>query len=187
MAHLLHVRGEGEGLCTEEVDPQVPVGFDPRYPSQTTREDGCLGDRVGVEVVELHPVVMGEQPHEAACGHPEPSLMEGGEADHVARRRGRLLLVSRCKPLRVHFVGMGAEQSSIHQGLQIFVRDRGNGPCVAGGGGRTLSFSAIATEEEDEGGRTGAFFFLRLKKAKAARAERQRRGKKREDPSRANI
>jgi hypothetical protein len=51
-------------------------------------------------------------------------------------------------------------------------------------GGRTLGFSAIATEEEDEGEGLEHFsHFLRLRKAKAARARRQRQGKKpRESP-----
>jgi hypothetical protein len=76
---------------------------------------------------------------------------------------------------------MRAEQSSIHQGLQILVHDGGNGPRSRGG--RTLSFSAIATEEEDEGGCTSTFLFLLLRKAKVARAGRKRKGKKsRESP-----
>jgi hypothetical protein len=78
---------------------------------------------------ELHPIVVRERQHEATCG-PKPSLMEGGEAEHIARRRGQLLLVpdashSGCAP-----VGAGVEQPSTHQGLQILVGDRGDGPQV---------------------------------------------------------
>jgi hypothetical protein len=66
---------------------------------------------------------MGERPHEAACGHLEPPLMEGGEADHIARRWGWLPLVLRCEPLGVRLVGTGVEQSFVHQGLQILTSD----------------------------------------------------------------
>jgi hypothetical protein len=52
-----------------------------------------MSDGVGVEVVELYPVIMRERLHEAASGHPKPPLMEGGEANHIDRGRGRLRLV----------------------------------------------------------------------------------------------
>jgi hypothetical protein len=84
-----------------------------------------------VEVVELHHVVVWERPHEATHRHLEPPLVESGEAHHITRRRGRLLLVARCKPLRLWAVGAGAKQPSVHQRLQILVSIRGNGPRVA--------------------------------------------------------
>jgi hypothetical protein len=111
------LRGMGEQLRTEEVEPQVLVGLDPEEPLANRREDGHLGYGVGVEVMHLYPIVVRERPHEAACRHPEPPLMEGGEADHVAHKRGRFLLVPRRETLRVCFVGARVKQSPTHQGL----------------------------------------------------------------------
>lgn len=34
VAHLAHLRGKGERLHAKEVEPQVPTGLIPRYPSQ---------------------------------------------------------------------------------------------------------------------------------------------------------
>jgi hypothetical protein len=46
-----------------------------------------LRDRVGGEVVELHPVVVAQPTHEAARRRGEPVLMMTNEADDVAVRR----------------------------------------------------------------------------------------------------
>jgi hypothetical protein len=48
-----------------------------------------LRDGVGAEVVQLHPVVMQDRPHEAVCRHTESPLVEGDEAHDVPRRWGR--------------------------------------------------------------------------------------------------
>jgi hypothetical protein len=87
---LLHVRRHGEELRGEEMGPQVPVGFNPQKPLANRRENVRLRDGVGVEVMQLHPVVVRERPHEAARRHPKPPLMEGGETDHVPRRRSQV-------------------------------------------------------------------------------------------------
>jgi hypothetical protein len=42
--------------------------------------------------------------------HSKPLLMEGDEADHKGHGEGRLLLIPRGKPLRVHPEGAGAKQ-----------------------------------------------------------------------------
>jgi hypothetical protein len=55
VAHLLHVGGEGERLCVEEVELQVPMGLNSKVPFTDDDEDGRLRDGVGVEVMELHP------------------------------------------------------------------------------------------------------------------------------------
>jgi hypothetical protein len=47
-----------------------PNGVDPEVPLTDHREDGLLGYGVGVEVMELHPIIMWERRHEAAYGHP---------------------------------------------------------------------------------------------------------------------
>jgi hypothetical protein len=46
------------------------MGLDPQIPLTDHSKDGCLHNGDGVEVVELHTVVMWESPHEAAGGHP---------------------------------------------------------------------------------------------------------------------
>jgi hypothetical protein len=51
VTHPPHLAREREGLRTEEVDAQVPVGIDPQVPLANDNEDGRLGDGVGVEVV----------------------------------------------------------------------------------------------------------------------------------------
>jgi hypothetical protein len=87
VAHPPHLAREGERLCAEEMDPQVLVGLDPQEPLIDGGEDGCLRDGVGVEVVQLHPIVVRQRPHEAAHRNSETSFMERGDADNVARGR----------------------------------------------------------------------------------------------------
>jgi hypothetical protein len=80
---LLHVRRRGEELRGEDMGPQVPVGVNPQKPLANRCENGRLRYGVGVEVMQLHPVVVREHPHEAAHWHPKPPLMKGDETDHV--------------------------------------------------------------------------------------------------------
>jgi hypothetical protein len=80
---LLHVRRRSKKLHTKEMSPQVPVGVNPQKPLANRHENGRLRDGVGVEVMQLHPIVVRESPHKATRRHPKPLLMEGGEADHV--------------------------------------------------------------------------------------------------------
>jgi hypothetical protein len=63
--------------------PQVPVGVNHQKPLTNRRENGRLRYGVGVEIMQLHPVVMRERPHEAARRHPKPPLVERDETDHV--------------------------------------------------------------------------------------------------------
>jgi hypothetical protein len=63
--------------------------------------------------VQLHLVVVRESPHEAARRNSKSSLMEQGEAHHIARRRSRHLLITRRKPLELWVVGAGVEQTSV--------------------------------------------------------------------------
>jgi hypothetical protein len=109
------------------------MGLDPQVPFIDGGEVGHLGDGVWVEIVQLHPIVVRECPHEATRWHSEPSLMERGEAHHIARGRSWLLLIARRIPLGLRAVGAGAEE--IGHGSR---------------GGRTLSFSAIETVNGDE-------------------------------------
>jgi hypothetical protein len=84
MAHLPHLARDGEGLCTEEMERQVPVGLNPKESLVDSGEDGRLSDGVGVEVVQLHPVVVRQGPHEATHQNPEAPFMERGKANDVA-------------------------------------------------------------------------------------------------------
>jgi hypothetical protein len=56
--------------------------------------------------------------------------MEGDEANHVPRRRGRDSL-ARGHPLRLRPTGEGMEQTIGDEGLQILRDDGGGGPRVA--------------------------------------------------------
>ena len=46
--------------CPKEVEPQLPVGGNAQVPITDGDEDGCLRNGVGVEVVELHAIVVRE-------------------------------------------------------------------------------------------------------------------------------
>jgi hypothetical protein len=148
-----------------------PNGAQPQIPLADRSEDNRLGDGVGVEVVELHPVVMWECLHEVTRGHPEPPLMEGGEAHHIARGRGQLLLISRREPLGAPLVGAGEEQFCVHQGMQILLGDGGDGPQVAGRKNTQL-LSHCNQGRRRRRGREHFSHFSWLRKAKAARARR---------------
>jgi hypothetical protein len=98
--------------------------------------------------VQLHPVVVRERPHEAARLYSKPSLMEQGEAHHIACGRSWLLLVARCIPLRLRAVEAGrsrpmstsaSKSSSVTEDI-----------CHGSREGMTLIFSAIKTAEGDE-------------------------------------
>jgi hypothetical protein len=65
-------RRRGKKLRGEEMGPQVPVGGDPQISFANRREDGCLRDGVGTEIVQIHPVDVQNRPHKMACRHSEP-------------------------------------------------------------------------------------------------------------------
>jgi hypothetical protein len=114
-----------------ETGPQIPVGVNPQKAFTNRREDGRLCDGVGVEIVQLHPVVMQERPHETACWHSEPSLMEGDETQHIPRWRGRGSPARMDHPLRLRVTREGTEQAIGDKGLQVIHRDGGERPRVA--------------------------------------------------------
>jgi hypothetical protein len=115
MAHLPHLAREGEGLCTEEMEPQVPVGLNPQESLTDGREDGCLHDGIGVEVVQLHLVVVRQGSHEAARRNPKAPFMERGEANDLASERIRHLLIVRRDPLGLQADSSMSEQVGINQ------------------------------------------------------------------------
>jgi hypothetical protein len=111
--------------------PQILVGVNPQKAFANRRENGHLRNGVGVEVVQLHPVVMQERSHETTCWHSEPPLMEGDETQHIPRRRGRVSPARRDHPLWLRVIGEGTEQTISGKGLQIVHRDGGERPRVA--------------------------------------------------------
>jgi hypothetical protein len=130
-ADPLFPRRQGKGLRGEEMGPQIPVGVNPQKSFANRREDGRLCDGVGVEIVQLHPVIMQERPHETACWHSETPLMEGDETQHIPRQWGRGGPARRDHPLRLQVTREGTEQAISDKGLQIVHRDGGERPRVA--------------------------------------------------------
>jgi hypothetical protein len=59
------------------------VRVNPQKTLTNRREDGRLRDIVGVEVMQLHSIVVQERPHEAARWHSKPPLVEGDETEHI--------------------------------------------------------------------------------------------------------
>jgi hypothetical protein len=105
------------------------------------REYGRLHNIVGVEVMQLHPVVVQERPHEAARWHSKPPLMEWDETDHVPQRRSRVGLApgaihSGCGPPE-----RGWSKPSVTRASRssIVTVEKGHGSH----GGTTVTLSAI--------------------------------------------
>ena len=115
---LLCARRLGSEPRLKEVEPQLPVGGNAQVPLADGDEDGRLRDGVGVEVVELHIVVMLERPHEQIRRQAKATLVEGHEAHDVAIAWPRLWLVPRSNPLRSIGVGDRAEETIIDERLQ---------------------------------------------------------------------
>ena len=111
--------------------PQIPVGGNPQVSFTNRREDGGLRDGVGTKVVQLHPVDVQNRPHKTARRHSEPPLVEGNEAHHIPRRRGRGGSARRGHPLRLRVTGERTKQTIGNKGLQIVRRDGGEKPRVA--------------------------------------------------------
>jgi hypothetical protein len=140
--------------------PQVPVGVNPQKPLANRRENGRLRYGVGVEVMQLHPVVMRERPHEAARRHPKPPLMERGETDHVPQRRSRVGLAPGGHPLRLRPAGERTEHTIGDKGLQILHSNGGERPRVARRNDSRLVSHRRAGAVEAEGMRCAVFSSL---------------------------
>jgi hypothetical protein len=158
---LLCLRRRGKELYGEEMSPQIPVGVNPQKTLANRRKDGRLRNRVGVEVVQLHPVVVQKRPHEAAHWHSKPPLMEGDKADHVPQRRSRVGLARGC-PLRLRPTGEGTEQTIGNKGLQIPHDDGGGRPRVTRRNDGHLVSHRRTKVMEAEGMRCTIFFSLAI-------------------------
>jgi hypothetical protein len=111
--------------------PQVPVRVNPQKTLANRREDGRLRNGVGVDVMQLHPVVVQERPHEAARWHSKPPLMEGDETDHIPLRWSWVGLAPGGRPLRLRPAGERTEQTIGNKVLQILHGNDGERPWVA--------------------------------------------------------
>jgi hypothetical protein len=127
---FLRLRRRGKELREEEMGPQILVGVNLQKTIANRHEDGRLCDGVGVEVVQLHPIVVQERSHETARWHSEPPLVEGDKTDYIPRRRSRVGLARRSHPLRLRVIGEGTEQTIGDEGLQIIRRDSGERPWI---------------------------------------------------------
>jgi hypothetical protein len=111
--------------------PQILVRVNPQKTLANRREDGRLHNGVGVEVVQLHPIVVQERPRETARWHSKPPLVEGDETNHIPRRRSRVGLAHGGHPLWLRPTGEGTEQTIGNKGLQILHSNGGERPRVA--------------------------------------------------------
>ena len=68
------------------------MGSNPQVPLADSDKDGRLRDGVGVEVVELHAIVVWERPHEPVHRKAEAALMKRHEAHDVTVARPWLRL-----------------------------------------------------------------------------------------------
>jgi hypothetical protein len=116
-------RRQGKRLRGEKMGPQIPVGVNPQKPFANRREDGCLRDGVGAEIMQLHPVEMQNRPHKTTRWHSEPPLVERDETQHIPRRRGWGGSARRGHPLRLWVTREGTKQAIGNKGLQIVHRD----------------------------------------------------------------
>jgi len=110
---LPHARRLGGVPCPEKVEPQLLVGSNPQSPLVDSDEDGCLRNGIGVEVVELHAVVVRERPHEPVRQKAEATLVKRHEAHDVTVARPWLWLARRSDPLRPIGVGHRTKESAI--------------------------------------------------------------------------
>ena len=89
------------------------MGGNAQIPLADGDEDGCLRNGVGVEVVELHIVVVWERPHEPVRRQVEAVLVEGYEAHNVAVMWPQLRLTRRSNPLQPVGVGDWVEETVV--------------------------------------------------------------------------
>lgn len=69
------------------MEPQVPVRHHPQVALTHRGKNRRGDDGVWGEMLELHPVVVAECPHEATWGRAQAVAVELGEGDHVSLGR----------------------------------------------------------------------------------------------------
>jgi hypothetical protein len=155
------LRRRGKELRGEVMGPQILVRVNPQKTLTNRREDGRLRNGVGVEVLQLHPVVVQERPHETARWHSKPPFVEGDETNHVPRRRSRVGL-ARGHPLRLRPTREGTEQTIGNKGIQTPHDDGGGRPRVARRNDGYLVTHRRTKVVEAEGMRCVVFFSLAI-------------------------
>jgi hypothetical protein len=97
------------------MEPEIPMGSNPQIALTDGHKNGRLSDGVGVEIVELHRIVMREGTHKATRRHPKASLVESIEADHITRGWMWLVVVTiRHDPFRPFVIIGRAEQAVLN-------------------------------------------------------------------------
>ena len=100
-SHTCGSSGGVEELAPVQMEPQIPMGHHPQIALTHCGKDHHGGDGVRREVLELHPIVVAERPHETAQRRAQAMAVELCEGDHVARGRPWLPVVCcRRNPLR---------------------------------------------------------------------------------------
>jgi hypothetical protein len=161
-ADLLLPRRQGKKTPRRRDGSTDPSGGQSPKTLANRCEDGRLRNGVGVEVVQLHPVVVQERPHETARWHSKPPLMKGDETQHIPRRRGQVSPARRDHPLRLRVAGEGTEQTIGDEGLQIAHRDGGEGPRIARRNDGHPVGHHRTKEVKAEGTRCAVFFSLAI-------------------------
>ena len=131
------------------------MGSNPQVPLADGNEDGRLCDGVGVEVVELHAIVVRERLHEPIRRDAEAALVKGDEAHDVAVARPRLWLAVQSDPLWLGGVRHRTKESAVDERLECLHGNIGRIPGVR------LDNNDVADHECDGGiGCGGEFFSL---------------------------
>ena len=94
------------------------MGSNPQIPLADSDEDGHLRNGIGVEVVELHAIVVRERPHESVHRNAEAALVKGYEAHDVTVARPRLWLGRRSDPLWPVGVRHRTKESAVDERLK---------------------------------------------------------------------
>ena len=100
--------------------------FDASVPLAHHNEGSNVLDPIGVEVLQLDPVVVQQPPKERMRRDCKPTLMEGHEGDDVTVERYRHLLMAENQPL--HRVGPPAKKTMLDEALHACVGDVGAVP-----------------------------------------------------------
>ena len=154
----------GGHICLEKVKPEVPVGRNPQEPLAHRGKDGRLHHRVGVEVVQLHLIIMQDRPDKTADRSSEPPVQEQQEANHIAWRRVWLPVVHRgSDPLWQPDIRDGAEDPSLHARVQRGPGHVARGPRVVSGHGyeRSRVLAGRSGEDGDKEKRRQGLFCAR--------------------------
>ena len=144
----------------EEMEPQLPMGSNPQIPLTDSDEDGRLRDGIGVEVVELHAIVVRERPHESVRRNAKAALVKGQEAHDITVARPRLQLAQRSDPLRPVGVHHRTKESAVDKRLKHLHDDVRWIPRVR------LDDNDVAGHGCGEGIECGGEFFLSLPRSR---------------------